>query len=414
MSIISFNIKEGSPKLASRVSDWIIKFLLPIGFFVLFTGIFWLKGHSLHIKLYYLLVSFPTLTVFLLGQTGALKKLLRNPIIFTFILFGAYTILTLFWSDTDHSISSLVRRPFNLLLLFLAFGLVALKTPGKIFNILALSAKVAVVCGALSLIYFFFSHYNNGINFGSLGRFSGYGVLDNPLLTSHVYGFFTVFFLALWFSDQHSHSLPLLTSLVVLVVVVISTGSRTPLMALAVTLIWLSLCHRNRRSLFAIGIALSAGFTLLLLYPDAIIQRGLSNRPEIWLNAFQKGLEKLWFGHGFDHSLSIHVETTKIVFYDAHNMELAVFLSGGLVGLTLWLALYAIALLYSWRNRDNHSVMTASSLLVFGFTAGLTDGVAFMSRPEEHWFLIWIPFALLSSTWIVNDKKSEHEFEALS
>ena len=96
MSIISFNIKEGSPKLAPRVSDWIIKFLLPIGFFVLFTGIFWLKGHSFHIKLYYLLVSFPTLAVFLLGQTSALKKLLRNPIIFTFILFAAYTIVTLF------------------------------------------------------------------------------------------------------------------------------------------------------------------------------------------------------------------------------------------------------------------------------------------------------------------------------
>ena len=128
---------------------------------------------------------------------------------------------------------------------------------------------------------------------------------------------------------------------------------------------------------------------------------------------FRKDWKSYGLVDGFDHSLSIHVETTRTVFYDAHNMELAVFLSGGLVGLTLWLALYVIALLYSWRNRDNHSVMIASSLLVFGFTAGLTDGVAFMSRPEEHWFLIWIPFALLSSTWLANDKKSEHEFETL-
>ncbi len=231
------------------------------------TGLFWLGEKSLYHKLYYLLVAAPTLAVFLLSQTGTLKKLLRNPIIFVFIMFGAYTILTLFWSDTDHAISSLVRRPLNLLLLFLAFGLVALKTPGKIFKILSLSAKVAVACGAISLTYFVYTHYANGLDFGTLGRFSGYGAIHNPLLTSHVYGFFTAFFLALWFSGRYSSSLPLVTSLAILAVVILSTGSRTPLLALTITLIWLSLCHGNRRSLIAIGIALFSVFTLLLLYP---------------------------------------------------------------------------------------------------------------------------------------------------
>jgi O-antigen ligase len=335
MSIIRFNRKEDRPTLAPLVSDWIILYLLPVGFFVLLTGLFWLGEKSLYHKLYYLLAAAPTLAVVLLRQTGSLKKLLRNPVIFAFILFGAYTILTLFWSDTDHAIISLARRPLNILLLFLAFGLVALKSPGKTFNILSLSAKVAAVCGGLSLIYFLFTHFNGGINFSTIGRFNGYGAIHNPLLTSHVYGFFTAYFLALWFSGRYSRFLPLVSSLAVLAMVVISTGSRTPLLALTITLIWLSLCYGNRRSLIAIGLALSSVSALLLLYPKAIVQRGLSYRPEIWLDAFQQGLENLWFGHGFDHSLSIHVETTKTVFYDTHNIELAVFFEGGIVGLTL-------------------------------------------------------------------------------
>jgi hypothetical protein len=58
-------------------------------------------------------------------------------------------------------------------------------------------------------------------------------------------------------------------------------------------------------------------------------------------------------------------------------------------------------------------VMISSALLVFGFAAGLTEGGEFLTRPKEHWFLIWIPFALLSSTWIGNDHHSEEQLEKL-
>lgn len=77
----------------------------------------------------------------------------------------------------------------------------------------------------------------------------------------------------------------------------------------------------------------------------------------------------------------------------------------------LWLSLYAAALLYSWRNKDNYFVMIASALLVFGFTAEITEGGSFMSRPKEHWLLIWIPFALLSSAWVANDQRREERPE---
>ena len=57
-------------------------------------------------------------------------------------------------------------------------------------------------------------------------------------------------------------------------------------------------------------------------------------------------------------------------------------------------------------------VLIASALIVFGFTAGLTEGGAFMSRLKEHWFLIWIPLALLSSAWVINTQQEEEIAES--
>jgi hypothetical protein len=69
--------------------------------------------------------------------------------------------------------------------------------------------------------------------------------------------------------------------------------------------------------------------------------------------------------------------------------------------------MYAYAAFYAWQNRKNPAVLIASTLVVFGFTAGLTEGSAFFSRPKEHWFLIWIPLALLASTRLKPTKRAQ-------
>jgi O-antigen ligase len=412
MSIFRFKRNESNPSLAALVSDGIIQYLLPVGFFVLLTGLFWLGDKSFYHKLYYLLVSAPTLAVFLLRQTGTLKKLLRNPIIFTFILFGTYTILTLFWSDTDQAISSLVRRPLNLFLLFLAFGLVALKTPGKIFNILYLSAKVAVVCGGLSLIYFFFTQYNNGLNFSTLPRFPGYGAISNPLLTSHVYGFFTAYYIAVWFNKSRVNSCYLIFALSILFLVILSTGSRTPLLAITISVIWLSVSCWNKRSLYSLVLITTLGSILFIFIPQKLLRAGFSSRPEIWEEAFKQALNNIWFGHGYGQKLLF--EAVQKTWNNPHNIELVVLISGGLVGLTLWLLMYAFALNFAWKNRKDSMVSITSSLVVFGLTAGLTDGSTFMPRPNEFWFLVWIPLILLYAAWLMKDCEQQQPLNQTS
>lgn len=380
----------------ARLSDWIIAYLLPIGWLVLLTGMFWSGDRTLYHKLYYALLAAPTLLALML-QPRLLKRLLCNPLILTFIVFGCYTVLSLLWSDTDNKFGSLAKRPLYVLMLFLGVSLLALKSPQRLNTLLLLAGYIAAGSGALSFAYFLYST-------GGVGRFSGYGSLYNPLLTAHVYGFFAAFWLATWFTrvDAHSNAVLPVLLLLVLGVVVLSTGSRTPLLALSLTLIWLVATHISRRSLIASACAIVLVAGLLLLYPDSLLQRGLSYRPEIWLGALQLAADSPWFGHGYDHTLSIPLQTNSLTFNDPHNMELAVLLSGGLTGLLMWISLYAIALLFAWRNRHNPLVMIASALVVYGLGAGLTEGRGFLSRPKEHWFLIWIPIALQAAALYIS------------
>lgn len=76
------------------------------------------------------------------------------------------------------------KRPLYILMLLFAAMLITLKSPGRLERMTRLAAIFAVVCAAASLIYFFYREEG--------GRFSGYGALYNPLLSSHVFGFFAL------------------------------------------------------------------------------------------------------------------------------------------------------------------------------------------------------------------------------
>nr|BFE91970.1 hypothetical protein GCM10020185_25060 [Pseudomonas brassicacearum subsp. brassicacearum] len=54
-------------------------------------------------------------------------------------------------------------------------------------------------------------------------------------------------------------------------------------------------------------------------------------------------------------------------------------------------------MLSSWRYRVQPLLVVASTWLVYGMAAGLTEGGGILSRPKEHWFLLWIPLALIAA-----------------
>lgn len=391
-----------------QVTNCTINYVIPFGLFVLFSGMFWVWNGSKYHQLYYLLVSFPACMLCITSDKDDLKQLLKNPLMVVFLLFGFYTLVSLIWSDTDTAITSLIRRPINIFFLFFSLGFIAIKIPSKIQKVISVSALLAVLSGLVTVVYGLYNSYDN---FKSLNRmlasyrFSGYGVLENALLTAHVYGFFTAFFIAVWFNKSRVNPRYLIFALTTLLLVILATGSRTPLLALTSAVVWLAVSCWNRRSLYSLVFITAISSTVFILFPQRILRSGLSQRPEIWKEALKQSFNNLWLGRGYDHSLELPVETAQKIFYDPHNIELGVLLSGGLIGLTLWLLMYAAALTFAWKNRKDYRVSIASTLVIFGLAAGLTEGGSFMSRPNEHWFLIWIPLALLYSTWIMKERE---------
>lgn len=375
-------------------SRWINRYVLPVGWLALLTGLLWIGDRALFHKLYYALLAAPALAAMVMQPRLALR-LFEHPLIVAFLLFGGYMSLTLIWSDSDTAAFSLIKRPIYILVMLISAAMLAVEHPPALGQVLKVAAIIATIAAGLSYAYFIYSgHTPLGVQ-----RFGGYGALYNPLLSAHVYGFFATFWLAYWFSG-HKPLAPLpLACLAILGTVLIATGSRTPLIALAATTIWLCLAHLSRRSLMLMLAVTGLGLVLLTFHPTALTARGFSYRPDIWAEALELATQRPWFGHGYDHQLLLELEGSGLAFNDPHNIELAVLLAGGLIGLGLWLALYGIAAVYSWRNRHSSAVLVASALLVFGLAAGLTEGRDFLSRPKEHWFLIWIPFALLINAW---------------
>lgn len=375
---------------AGKVSTWLILYWLPVGWLALLSGMFWIGDRALYHKLYYLTLAAPTLIAVLL-EPQLLKQLLSAPLIRLFLLFSAYILLSVQWSGSAETSLSMSKRPLYILMLLFAAMLITLKSPGRLERMTRLAAILAVVCAAASMAYFFYR--------GEGGRFNGYGALYNPLLSSHVFGFFCAYWLANWHLGSKSTALIPLSAIAILWALLIFTGSRTPIMAMAGCLLWMAIAQWKHRLWLVIAVAIAfVAAAQSLAQSDDLLARGLSYRPSIWAEVLRQLQASLWFGLGFTHPQVFWIEGLDQALADPHNIQLSVLFDGGVVGLTLWLAMYAYAMVYAWQRRDQPSVLIASTLVVYGFVAGLTEGNAFFSRPKEHWFLIWIPLALLAAT----------------
>lgn len=374
--------------LNERMLDLLSGKVLPVGLLCLLTGMIWAGERQVFQQLFYLLVALPALFLIFISP-GLTHQLIRSPVFIAFACFAAYFSASIAWTGSEDSVTSLLKRPVYVLLLFLGALGVSFHHQKRLDQTL----KAAAVLGALSAGILLSTYLYNG----EAGRFAGYGALHNPLLTSHIFGFFIVLWIAYWI-DQRRLFLPqACIAVATLGTMILATGSRTPLLALTITVLWLGLLTGNRRGLIACGVLILFGSVLITIWPETIAQRGLSYRPQIWAETWRQAQEFPIFGHGFDHPLRIKLASIGYELWEAHNMTLSVLYQGGVVGLLLWAALYFVTLFQCWKQRANPLVFILSSTVVYGLAAGMTEGGSFLSRPKEHWFLIWIPVTLTAA-----------------
>jgi O-antigen ligase len=371
-----------------RVRRLLLDFALPFGMLCMLTGMLWLGDHGRYPKVF-LVFAIPALALLFLAPSN-FREVLRSPTVLAFVAFAAYFSVSIAWSATEDSFSDLIKRPLLVLVLFFGITEFARLRPQLLCKTIAIAAVVALITATYEIGRFFVSN--------NTGRLASEGALYNPLLISHVYGFFAALWLGWLYTRPSPHkTVHGILAILVLLNLLTLTGSRTPLLAITATAVFLTIFAGHRKGMLMLAALAMIGLAGLMTMPEMITQRGLSYRPEIWSEATRQILEHPWFGHGFGTPLFIKIADISYPFRDPHNLTLAVLFDGGLIGLLTWMTLYATAFATVWKHRQHPWTIICSATIVYGLVAGMTEGGSFLSRPKEHWFLIWIPLSLVAT-----------------
>ncbi|MEF8732590.1 MAG: O-antigen ligase family protein [Candidatus Accumulibacter meliphilus] len=374
---------------SQQAFSFICNWLLPLGYVTLLVGLVVLPDRSIYHKFFYLLIAAPAAIAMLL-RPATLRVLLREPIVILFLAFATWSLLSGSWSDSDTSIGSMLKKPLYVLLLFAACSLLSLQASKRLEQSTLVGALLMIPLTMYSLGTF-------AIAWAPGERLVGPGALDNPLLSSHIFGFFCTLWLAVGITLPRRQACLAFAPAVIFGGALLATGSRSPLVATALVCVWLAIACWNKRSIILVAAGISALVALLLLHPDALLGRGASYRLEIWHQALAKISQHPWLGFGVGASLAIDIKDFAVPFSEPHSFALGVLYYTGIVGLSLWLALNAVALSLCWRNRHRQGFLVGGALLIYGAGAGLAEGGWILSRPKEHWFLTWIPLALIAA-----------------
>ncbi|MGP9824447.1 O-antigen ligase family protein [Ectopseudomonas khazarica] len=370
-------------------SDFISTWLLPLGYFCLLTSLAWLEDRSLYHKLFYALMAAPALLVLIL-QPRRCAPLFRDPTLLAYLVFAAWALLSITWSSSEDAAGSLAKRPLYVAMLFTACTLMVEQNYSRFIQVIRAASLLIIAFAAYGLVDFV-------LGYSSGARLTGTDALQNPLLSSHLFGFFCIIWLGWVMTAPAKQSLLALSPLALLLATLLATGSRTPILATALAAIWLILCCWNARSALLAGIVPACLAALLLLFPESLLNRGTSYRPEIWQLALDKIVLQPWLGYGFDAPLSISVPGLGYSFSEPHNLFLGVLYYTGVIGAALWLLMHALALWTCWRHRQDTDFIIVGALVVYGIGAGLAEGGGILARPKEHWFLTWIPLAMVTA-----------------
>lgn len=349
-------------------------------------GLLLLEERGDYTRLFYVALLAPAILLVILRPSVVCLTFdkIHSRLLLSFLLYAA---TTLFWTRDVESVVALLKPPIYVVFFFIGASFLA-RTQGKwLAQIIRGAALLAIVLAIWNLWV-----YAGDVTKTRLG---GVGVLSNPLLISHAYGFYSALWLGFLATGRGCERLWAVLPLSILCALLYATGSRTPMVAILASVIWVALLRPRREVLIGGGILLALLGVLFALNPEAMLQRGLSYRTEIWAEVLRQSERALVWGHGYGTELQVKLEAIPYPFSDPHNMTLSVLFRLGLVGVVLWGAMYTMFLCAAWKHREDAAVVIFSTAVVYGLMAGMTEGGSFLSRPKEHWLLIWIPLGLL-------------------
>ncbi|HYQ70859.1 MAG TPA: O-antigen ligase family protein [Gammaproteobacteria bacterium] len=363
--------------------------------YVLFAvGFFFPVWNKYHNHLYYFAILIPYVITL---SRDRLRYLLQSSIIRLAVVYIGMISASVLWASPPEP----HKLPKYLLVFIQLTAFIALTTELKLqtksFQDTVIKAVLAsaMLWIPVTVIVFYHAHPWSG-------RLEGLERLQNPLAGATMYGMTAL--LCLYVIVQKDRFEPFWRILAgvcgaLCIVYIALTQSRSPVLALlaAGTLHAALLGYRNLL-LIIFGTCLAAGlaFYLGIISPDMVTSRGLSYRPEIWMQTLPTIMKHPWFGNGATFDQVYHLSSGLNFKSHTHSALMASLVFVGIVGTGILTGLIAQAVRYA-RRAENH---IALSLLVYAIANLLINGYKLAGTPEIEWLYFWFPLALIAANEI--------------
>jgi len=375
-------ISMNTDRIEYHTRNWIA-----YGFFVYLCGFFVLEKGYIS-PLFWLFVILP---VFVLGVVSRGRCVQDKRIVFICAAFLGYLALSALWGEGNFF--KAIRYALYTLCLLLAVEIVTQKISERLMVkfiiaiglIAAISYMVAILLSDRTLVNFM----NDRFSFFTMG---GWGN-KNPIDSGIIIGLPVI--AAWYFSPGKRWHIKLLLAATILLCVMLMfvTKSRSPMIATAITLLCITLYRREKSDFFLLflSVALIGGSLMLFNdFSEVIINRFKEEnyRPLIWREEFGLFMNHWLIGQGYGTSANI----TSLRVSHSHNFGIEVLRVGGIIGGLLFIHMLVSMVRPSYIHSGNIFYLF---WLFFGMVCLAMNGRLLLIRPQEvEFFGFWLPLFL--------------------
>lgn len=369
------------------------------GLIVFLLGFYFISSSKIHNTVFYIAVCTP---IVLLLPTYFKRLAPKSWLTFSAVIFSFYLFLNSWWA-IDFSVGKSLKYLKYLFILYCLFAAVFLFKYKRPVSTKTLFIALMVV-GSLSSIYGIYDHFNT-IHLRPLDPLA-YRYND-PIHSAMLAGLLLL--TCLWFmieSTRYKHKLYYFILSIPFITLIILSKARGPELAFLITLLPIGYFQftniKRHAKLISISLLLFIILLTLILTSDfsqGLLSKGFSlpYRPDIWSGSLQEALDSFWFGQGATRKPS-PLMASGIAFNHSHNIALAIFRMGGIVGLMLFFTTLALCLsagLKSKKSIDHLWIIW----LFFGFVCLMTNGKYPLTRPSTSWLAFWVPMAFVCASF---------------
>lgn len=307
------------------------------------------------------------------------------------LVFAGYSTTTAFWAP-DSNPGFFILQFFILATWLCGLGWMArhgLVNLPLIFKALLL---VGSLMSITNLVVFYSAH-------PLAERLEGWSVTRNPNHIGALYAVLTLLAYIEWLraTDFKQNGWYLLSA-TVLILSVLASQSRAPLIGLALLMPVAALLYCRSRSKWLLqGAFLLAIFAVAYWFrapiEELLFARGLSVRDAIWTDVWAQSLQHPLWGLGLEKEGRITL-SDGMVFNHAHNAWLDMFYRTGLVGVILSVIYFAYLMRHALGQPELRPLLL---WFVLGCIYSLVDSRGFFWQIDPKWFCIWVPAGLMGA-----------------